>query len=85
MLATCGWDCRSGFFKQAPTVPWIHVAVYKSKHKPLDPTTTSWYQLSELELIPASAKASIDAHGYLNQQDLVLPWLDHSLMSMAVK
>jgi hypothetical protein len=28
---------------------------------------------------------SIFAHNYLRQQDLVVPWIDHSLMSMAVK
>lgn len=85
MLATTGWDCRSGFFRQAPTEPWIHAVVYKSAHQPLDLKTADWYKLAELDLIPDSAKASVHRHGYLNQQDLVLPWLDHSLMSMAIK
>jgi SAM-dependent methyltransferase len=85
MLATAGWDCRSGFFKQAPNDTWLHAVVYKSKHEPLDPKTASWYRLSELDLLPASADVSINAHGYLRQQDLIVPWLDHSLMSMAVQ
>ena len=85
MLATTGWDCRAGFFRQAPTEPWIHAVVYKSAHKPLDLKTADWYKLSELDLIPDSAQVSVHRHGYLNQQDLVLPWLDHSLMSMAIK
>lgn len=85
MLATTGWDCRSGFFRQAPTEPWIHAAVYKSSQAPMNPKTITWYQLAEMDLVPESGKDSINAHGYLNQQDLVLPWLDHSLMSMAIK
>jgi hypothetical protein len=85
MLATAGWDCRSGFFKQVPTDPWIHVVVYKSDNNPMDPKTTTWYNLSELKLLPESADVSINAHGHLQQQDLVIPWLDHSLTSMAMR
>jgi ubiquinone/menaquinone biosynthesis C-methylase UbiE len=85
LLATTGWDCRAGFFKQNPTDSWIHAVVYKSQHQPMNPKTTTWYQLAELELVPDSAARSIHARGHINQQDLVLPWLDHSLMSMAIK
>lgn len=85
MLATTGWDCRSGFFKQSPNEPWIHAIVYKSDQTPMDPQTTSWYDLSERKLLPESTDRSIQAHGFLRQQDLVVQWIDHSLMSMAVK
>jgi hypothetical protein len=85
MLATAGWDCNSGFFKQTPSDPWIHAAVYKSAHAPQDPKSTDWHKLSELKLLPQSADRSVYSHGYLRQQDLIVPWLDHSLMSMAVK
>jgi ubiquinone/menaquinone biosynthesis C-methylase UbiE len=85
MLATAGWDCRSGFFKQSPNDNWLHAVVYKSEHSPMNPKTTSWYQLSELKLLPASSDTSINAHGHLRQPDLVVPWLDHSLTSMAVR
>lgn len=85
MLATTGWDCRSGFFKQAPGDPWLHVMVYKSEHKPCDPKNSSWYELCEKKLIPDSGERSINSHGFLRQQDLLLPWIDHSLMSMAIR
>ena len=85
MLATAGWDCRSGFFKQAPTDTWLHAMVYKGTQEPLNPKTTDWYKLSELKLLPESADASIYAHSHLRQQDLVIPWVDHSLMSMAMQ
>ena len=84
-LATAGWDCGTGFFRQASTDTWIHAVVYKSTHAPQDPTITTWHSLSELGLLPESAMKSIHAHNYLRQQDLVIPWIDHSLMSMAVK
>jgi SAM-dependent methyltransferase len=85
MLATTGWDCRSGFFKQAPGDEWIHACVYKSDIAPMDPKTTTWYKLSELKLLPQSTDASINAHGYLRQEDLIIQWLDRSLMSMSIK
>jgi SAM-dependent methyltransferase len=82
MLATAGWNCSQGFFKQTPTDPWIHAVVYKSTVQPMKQAT--WHQLSELDLLPDSARSSVFAHGALRQQDLVVPWLDHSLRSMAV-
>lgn len=85
MLATAGWDCGSGFFRQDPLDPWLHAVVYKSAQPPRDPKTTSWYQLAESNLLPESAVASIQSHGYLRQQDLVVPWIDHSLASMSIK
>ena len=85
MLATTGWDCRSGFFKHAVGDPWIQAAVYKSEHKPKDPHKTTWYDLSAAELLPKSADASIQAHGYLRQQDLLITWLDQNITSMAIR
>jgi len=85
MLAATGWDCKSGFFKQSLQDEWLHAAVYKSQHKLPDPKTVSWYQLAELELLPETAELCINQYGYLKQQDLVLPWLDHSLTSMFLR
>ena len=85
MLATAGWDCGAGFFKQTLADPWIHAVVYKSATPPQNPRNTGWHQLVELGLLPESAVASIHAHNALRQQDLILPWVDHSLMTMAVR
>ena len=82
MLALTGWDCAAGFFLQKPNDPWIRAIVYKSEQEPLDPKTTNWHRLSELNLLPKSAADSVNAHNYLRQQDLVVPWLDHSLTWM---
>jgi hypothetical protein len=48
----------------------------------MDPKTTTLFELAEKKLLPDSAVASINAHGYIRQQDLVLPWLDKSLHSL---
>ena len=82
MLAVSGWDCRAGFFQKDIQDPWIHAVVYKSNIAPMDPKTTTWYQLAELGLIPESAEKSVQSHGFLRQQDLVVAWLDKSLQYM---
>ena len=83
MLAVTGWDCAAGFFRRRVGTSWIDLAVYKSSIEPLDPTTITWYDLAEKQLIPKSAQDSVERHGYVRQEDLVLPWLDKSLSWLA--
>jgi len=83
MLAVSGWDCRSGFFKKTPGDPWLYAIVYKSNVEPMDPKETNIYKLVEqTELLPQCAVDGIHKYGKLRQRDLVLPWLDKSLMVM---
>jgi SAM-dependent methyltransferase len=79
MLAVSGWDCAPGFFKKSPTDPWLHAVVYRSEHRPMDPASTSWYQLADLGLLPKTAFDSVQKHGGVHQDELVLPWLDKNL------
>jgi SAM-dependent methyltransferase len=78
MLAVSGWDCNAGFFKKSATDPWLHAVVYKSDQDPMD-LGTSWYSLADTGLLPKTAVESINRHGFVNQNDLVLPWLDKNL------
>ena len=82
-LAVSGFDCAGGFFRKNPSDPWLHAVVYKSDLGPQPAATTTWYQLADLGLLPQSAVNSIARHGYLRQQDLLLPWLDKSLTTFA--
>jgi SAM-dependent methyltransferase len=84
MLAMTGWDCKSGFFKKNPTDNWLHAVVYKSDHAPFNLKKTRLYDLVDAKLLPDSADKSILAKGFLDQKDLVLPWLDKSLSSMRI-
>jgi SAM-dependent methyltransferase len=82
MLAVNGWDCRSGFFQQLPGDDWIRAVVYNTDQTPRDAKKTTWYDLVDSGLLPESADRSVMAHGYLRQQDLIIPWLDHNLTWM---
>jgi len=82
MLAVTGWDCKSGFFLDNAMDPFIHAVVYKSNQEPRNPKTTTWYDLVDSGLLPETASAGILKHGFLQQEDLLLPWLDLSLNPM---
>lgn len=79
MLAISGFDCKAGFFRKGFEDPWIHAVVYKSKHEPMDPRTTKWWDLADKNLLPDSAVASLTKYGFVKQRDLILPWLDRSI------
>jgi SAM-dependent methyltransferase len=79
VLAVSGWDCARGFFQKLPGDPWITAIVFRGDQAPLDARSTKWYTLCELGVLPESAAKSVQRHGYLRQQDLVLPWIDKSL------
>ena len=81
VLAVSGWNCAAGFFQKLAGDPWITAIVYRGDHEPLNPRRTRWYELCELGLLPDSAVRGIQKHGFLRQNDLVLPWIDRSLHS----
>jgi hypothetical protein len=76
MLAVNGFDCRDAYLLKQFNNPWIDIAVYKSDIKPMDPTTTSWFDLIEVGLLHPTIVNSINRNGHLRQEDIVMPWLD---------
>jgi trans-aconitate methyltransferase len=76
MLAVNGFDCRDAYLYKQAQDPWIQIAVYKSEVAPMDPATTTWYDLVESGLLHPSMEQSINANGFLKQEDIVMPWLD---------
>jgi hypothetical protein len=85
MLSVAGWDCAGGFFKKHINDPWLHAVVYKSQHQPMNPKTTSWYELADRKLLPESAEQCVKRFGELRQQELIVPWLDKSLMHLGLQ
>jgi|15BtaG_2_1085339.scaffolds.fasta_scaffold01443_6 SAM-dependent methyltransferase len=79
MLAVSGFDCESGFFHQQQYGDnWVKAIVYKSDVEPMNPKTTTWYDLADKKLLPKTGVESINNYGYMKREDLVLPWLDYS-------
>ena len=85
MLSVSGWDCHSGFFKKEANDPWLSVVVYKSQHEPMNPKFTSLYELADKKLLPESAEQCVNRFGELRQQELILPWLDKSLVHLGLQ
>ena len=73
MLAISGFDCHDAYMCQ--TDNWLKIGVYKISD-PLDPHTTTLYDLADLGRLNKSAVESVNKFGYLRQEDLIYPWLD---------
>ena len=76
MLAVNGFDCRDAYLLKEFQDPWIHLAVYKSNIAPMDPKTTSLFDLADLGLLHTSLVNSLNKHGHIRQEEIVMPWLD---------
>ena len=76
MLTVNGFDCRDAYLLKKFGDPWIQMAVYKSDVPVMDPETTNWYDLADKNLLHPSIVSSINTHGYLKQEEIVMPWLD---------
>ena len=76
MLAVNGFDCKDAYFLKEENDPWLSAAVYKTDIKPMDPKTTTWYDLADLNLVNDSVIASLNKYGYVRQEELITVWLD---------
>jgi len=76
MLAVNGFDCKDAYFLKEENSPWIHAAVYKSDIPPMDPESTTWYKLAELNLLNDSVVGSLTKYGYVKQEEIITSWLD---------
>jgi SAM-dependent methyltransferase len=79
MLAVNGFDCRDAYLLKKFQDPWINMAVYKTDIAPMDPLTTTWYDLIDKNLLHPTIVDSINANGFLKQEEIVMPWLDKEL------
>jgi hypothetical protein len=79
MLAVNGFDCRDAYLLKKFQDPWINMAVYKTDTTPMDPLTTTWYDLIDKNLLHPTIVDSVNANGYLKQEEICMPWLDKEL------
>ena len=76
MLAVNGFDCSDAYLLKKFNDPWIQITVYKSDIEPMDPRTTTWYDLVDKNLLHPSIVNSINRNGFLKQEEIIMPWLD---------
>lgn len=79
MLALNGFDCRDAYLLKQFQDPWIQIAVYKSDIAPMDPNTTSWFDLADRGLLHPSIVDSLNSNGFIKQEEICMPWLNKEL------
>lgn len=85
LLATCGFDCKEGHFKQRRHEQMIHLCAYKSPHKPLQLEDASLYKLDELGLLPDTISKCIQKYGSIRHEFLRLEWIDKTISDLAIE
>lgn len=76
MLAVNGFDCKDAYFYKKENDMWLYTATYKSDIPPMNPQTTTWHDLIELNLVNESVANCINTYGYVRQEEIVTTWLD---------
>lgn len=76
MLAVNGFDCRDAYFYKEPNTMWLHVAVYKSQIPPMNPKTSTWFDIVEANLVNDSVAECLNQYGYVKQDSIITTWLD---------
>jgi hypothetical protein len=79
MLAVNGFDCRDAYFLKKREDPWLHAVVYKTNVPPMNPATTTWYELIDKGLINESMKNCMHKYGHMRQEEVFYAWLDKNL------
>lgn len=79
MLALNGFDCRDAYLLKQFQDPWIHFATYKTDIAPMDPQTTTWFDLADRGLLHHSIVSSLNTNGFVKQEEIVMPWLNKEL------
>lgn len=79
MLAVNGFDCCDAYLLKQFEDPWINLAVYKSDIAPMDPSTTSWFDLADKKLLHPSIVDSLNSNGFIKQEEICMPWLNKEL------
>ena len=83
MLAVNGFDCRDAYLLKEFQDPWIHLAVYKSNIAPIDPKTTSLYDLADLDrsrfvMAPGQSGHPLSRHA----GDFISRWRDGDTITL---
>jgi hypothetical protein len=76
MLAVNGFDCKDAYFYKKENDMWLYLATYKSDIKPMNPKTTTWHDLIDLDLVNESVVQCINTYGYVRQEEIITTWLD---------
>lgn len=76
MLAVNGFDCKDAYFYKKENDMWLYLATYKSEIAPMDPKTTTWHDLIDLNLVNESVVQCINTYGYVKQEEIITTWLD---------
>jgi len=78
MLVLSGFNCNEGYFIKQPNTNIINAMVYKDSEELFGYGEKTLYEYSDF--LPESCRKQLDKFGYLTNKDLLLYWLDGTLV-----
>ena len=78
MLVLSGFNCNEGYFIKQPNSNVINALVYKDSEELYNYGDKTLYEYDEL--LPESCKKQLNRYGYLTNKNLLLYWIDGTLI-----
>ena len=79
-LALAGYDCRDAYFLQEKNSNLINAIVYKNTDETYEVGSVTPYDLMEMDRLPPSMVNQLNKVGYLSNKNLLLSWIDGTLI-----
>jgi SAM-dependent methyltransferase len=79
-LALAGYDCRDAFFLQEKNSNLVNAIVYKNSDNTYGINEVTPYDLMEMDRLPNSMITQLNKFGYISNKNLLLSWIDGTLI-----
>ncbi len=79
-LALAGYDCRDAYFLQERNSNLLNFVGYKDSDDTYEPNEVTVYDLLEMDRLPTSMIQQMDKFGYISNKNLLLSWMDGTLV-----
>jgi SAM-dependent methyltransferase len=79
-LSLAGYDCRDAYFLQEKNSNLINAVVYKNSDVTYNVNEVTPYDLMEMDRLPAGMVQQLNKFGYISNKNLLLSWLDGTLV-----
>ncbi len=79
-LALAGYDCKDAYYLQEKNSNLLNFIGYKNTDDTYEPDEVTVYDLLEMERLPNSMIQQMEKFGYVSNKNLLLSWMDGTLV-----
>ena len=79
-LALAGYDCKDAYFMQEKNSNLVNAIVYKTSDDTYGIDDVTPYDLMEMDRLPRSMVQQLNKFGFISNKNLLLSWIDGTLV-----